>query len=115
MSIDNTVRHHLVGFRSLGQAIEGLGNRIVDEIGTLANSLDCGLANLESSLESSAAASAVQSAVLRAELQTAVGVNDAIRGQLREDAEARSETERLALRMLDNIQRRRKPTIFDRP
>jgi hypothetical protein len=103
------------GFRSLGQTIEHLGDRIVDEIGSLATSLDCRLDSLESSLESSAAAAAAQSAALRAQLQSAVGINDALRGQLRQEAEARSDTERLALRMLDNIQRRRKPTIFDRP
>lgn len=105
----------IVGFRSLGQTIERFGDRISDEISSLANSLDCRLGNLESSLESSAAAAAEQSAALRAQLESAVGVNEAVRGQLRQDAEARSETERLALRMLDNIQRRRKPTIFDRP
>lgn len=103
------------GFRSLGQAIEGLGDRIVSEIGSLAASVDCRLASLESSLESSAAAAAEQSAALRAQVQNAAGANDALRGQLRQDAEARSETEHLALRMLDNIQRKRKPTIFERP
>ena len=105
----------IAGFRSLGQAIERLGDRIVDEIGSLAASLDCRLASLESSLESSATAAAEQSAALRAQLQSAVDANDAILGQLHQDAEARSETERQALRMLDNIQHRRKPTIFDRP
>lgn len=103
------------GFRSLGEAIERLGGSIIDEIGRLAASLDCRLASLESSLESSAAAAAEQSAALRAELQRAHGSSDAMRGQLRQDAEARAEHERLALRMLDNIQHRRKPTIFDRP
>lgn len=105
----------LAGFRSLGQAIERLGGRIVDEISSLASSLDCRLVNLESSLESSATAAAEQGAALRAELQQSHGVNDAILGQLRQDAEASSESERLALRMLDNIQRRRKPTIWDGP
>ncbi len=105
----------IAGFRSLGQAIERLGDRIVDEIGSLAASLDCRLANLESSLESSAAAAAEQSAALRAQLQRADDVSDAFRVQVRQDAAARSETQRLALRMLDNIQRRRKPTMFERP
>jgi hypothetical protein len=105
----------ITGFRSLGQAIERLGGRIVDEISSLAASLDCRLVNLESSLESSVTAAAEQSAALRAELQRSHGVNDAILGQLRQDAEASSESERLALRMLDNIQRRRKPSIWDGP
>jgi len=105
----------ITGFRSLGQAIERLGGRIVDEISSLAASLDCRLVNLESSLESSATAAAEQGAALRAELQRSHGVNDAILGQLRQNAEASSESERLALRMLDNIQRRRKPTIWDGP
>jgi hypothetical protein len=105
----------IAGFRSLGQAIERLGARIVAEIGSLACSLDCSLANLESSLECSAAAAAEQRAALHKELQCAADSNEALRRELREGAEARSETERLALRMLDNIQRRRKPGIFDRP
>jgi hypothetical protein len=105
----------IAGFRSLGQAIERLGGRIVDEISSLAASLDCRLVNLESSLESSATAAAEQGAALRAELQQSHGVNDAILGQLRQNAEDSSESERRALRMLDNIQHRRKPTIWDGP
>jgi hypothetical protein len=105
----------IAGFRSLGQAIERLGGRIVDEISSLAASLDCRLVNLESSLESSATAAAEQGAALRAELQQSHGVNDAILGQLRQNAEASSESEQRALRMLDNIQHRRKPTIWDGP
>jgi len=105
----------IAGFRSLGQAIERLGARIVAEIGSLACSLDCSLASLESSLECSAAAAAEQRAALHKEIQSAADSNEALRCELREGAEARSETERLALRMLNNIQHRRKPGIFDRP
>jgi DNA anti-recombination protein RmuC len=105
----------IAGFSSLGQAIEHLGDRIVTAISGLAVSLDCRLASLESSLESTANAAAEQSAALRAELQRSTGVNEAVLGQLRQDAEARTESERLALRMLDNIQRRRKPTMWERP
>ena len=105
----------IAGFSSLGQAIEHLGARIVTAISGLAVSLDCRLASLESSLESTANAAAEQSADLRAELQRSAGVNEAVLGQLRQDAEARTESERLALRMLDNIQRRRKPTMWERP
>ena len=105
----------IAGFSSLGQAIEHLGERIVTAISGLAVSLDCRLASLEASLESTANAAAKQSATLRAELQRSTGVNDAVLGQLRQDAEARTESERLALRMLDNIQHRRKPTMWDRP
>gem|GEM_PF-3008314 len=105
----------IAGFRSLGQAIENLGDRIVTAISDLAVSLDCRLASLGSSLESTAKAAAEQSAALRAELQRSTGVNDAVLGQLRQDAEARTESQRLALRMLDNIQRRRKPTMWERP
>jgi hypothetical protein len=105
----------IAGFRSLGQAIERLGNRIVDEVSSLATSMDCRLASLELSLESAAAAAAEQGAALRAELQRPRGADEAVLGQLRQDAEARSENERLALRMLDNIQRRKEPAIWDRP
>lgn len=105
----------IAGFRSLGQAIERLGDRIVDEVSRLAVSMDCRLASLESSLESAAAAAAEQGSALRAELQRSHGADDALLGQLRHDAEASSESERLALRMLDNIQHRRKPTIWDGP
>lgn len=105
----------IAGFRSLGQAIEGLGDRITDAIGRLGASLDCRLASLESSLESAAAAAAVQSAALREELQRSTAVNETVVGQLRHDAAARSESEHMALRMLDNIQRRRRPSLFDRP
>ena len=105
----------IAGFRTLGQAIERLGDRIVDEIGSLSRSLDCGLASLESSLKCSAAAAAEQRAAFDRQLQRAADSNEALRSELREGAQARSETERLALRMLNNIQSRRKPTIFDRP
>ena len=105
----------VAGFRSLGQAVERLGHRIVDELGSLATALDSRLDSLEKSLESSAAAAAEQSAALRTQLQSVVGSNDSLSRQLHQDAEAHSETERLALRMLDNIQHRRKPSLFDRP
>jgi DNA anti-recombination protein RmuC len=99
----------IAGFRSLGQAIERLGDRMIDEIGSLAQSLDCRLDSLESSLRSSAAAAADQSEALHEQLKRAAGSNEALRRELREGADARSEAERQALRMLDNIQRRRKP------
>lgn len=105
----------VTGFRSLGQAVERLGDRIADEIGSLATSLGFHLDSLEKSLESSAAAAAEQSAALRTQLQSVVGSNDSLSRQLHQDAEAHSETERQALRMLDNIQHRRKPSIFDPP
>jgi hypothetical protein len=105
----------VAGFRSLGQAVERLGHRLVDEIGSLATSLDSRLDSLEKSLESSAAAAAEQSAALLTQLEGAVGSNDSLSRQLRQDAEAHSETERRALRMLDNIQHQRKPSIFDPP
>src|SRR5207249_3913122 len=105
----------VAGFRSLGQAVERLGYQIVDEIGSLTTSLGSRLDSLEKSLESSATAAAERSVALRTQLQSAVGSSDTLRRQLHQDAEAHSETERRALRMLDNIQHRRKPSIFDRP
>lgn len=105
----------VAGFRSLGQAVERLGCQLVDEIGNLTTSLGSRLDSLEKSLESSAAAAAEQSAALRTQLQRAVGSNDTLSRQLHQDAEAHSETARRALRMLDNIQHRRKPSIFDPP
>jgi hypothetical protein len=105
----------IAGFRSLGQAIEGLGDRITDAIDRLSDSLDCRLVSLESSLESVAAVAREQSAALRTELQQSHDANEAVIHQLRQDAEARSEDGRLALRMLDNIQRGRKPTMWERP
>jgi hypothetical protein len=53
--------------------------------------------------------------VLRAQLQNAAGTNEMLGRQLHQDAEAHTETERRALRMLDNIQHRRKPSIFEAP
>lgn len=103
----------VAGFRSLGQAVEHLGERIVDQLGSLAAALGAHLDSLEKSLESSAAAAAEQNAALRRELRRAADKDEGIVHQLREDAETRAESERLALRMLDNIQRRRKPTLFD--
>ena len=105
----------IAGFTSLEQAIEGIGDRVVDAISSLAASSDCRLASLESSLESAANAAAEQSAALRAELQRSSAVDNAVLDQLRQDAEVHSERGRLALRMLDNIQRRRRPTVFERP
>lgn len=100
------------GFRSLGQAIERIGDRIVREVGSVAVSLECGLGSLESALRSSADAAADQGAALHAELRKTVDGSDALRLQLREDSERRSKAEGAALRMLDNIQRRRKPAPF---
>jgi hypothetical protein len=105
----------IAGFGSLGQAIERLGDRAVGAISGLAASLNYRLVSLESSLESAATAAAEQSAALRAELQRSNEAEEAVLATLRQDAEARSESERLALRMLDNIQRRREPTMWDRP
>jgi hypothetical protein len=105
----------VAGFWSLGQAVERRGHQIVDEIGSLATSLDSRLDSLERSLELLAAAAAEQSAALRTQLQSAVGSNESLSRQLHQDAEAHSESGRLALQMLDNIQHRRKPSIFDRP
>ena len=107
------------GFRSLGEAIEEVGGRIVDRIGEFSNSLDCRLESLESSLQSSAVMWARQTEVLRAELQntrqSARDGNEALLNQLSHDANASAERERLPLRMLDNLQRHRPPTIFERP
>ena len=105
----------VAGFRSLGQAVERLGYQIVDEIGSLATSLGSRLDSLEKSLESSATAAAEQSVALRTQLEHVAGSSDTLSNQLRQDAEAHSETERRALRMLDNIQHRRKPSIFNQP
>lgn len=105
----------IAGFNSLGQTIEHLGGRIVTAITGLAASVNCRLASLESSLESAANAAAEQSAALRAGLQRSTDISDAVLGQLRQDADGRAESERMALRMLDNIQRQRKPTSWERP
>lgn len=105
----------LAGFRSLGQAIESLGDRVVDSIGRLSASFDCRLADLEASLKSAATSAAEQSAALRTELQRSHDANEAFVGKLHKEAESRTARERSALRMLDNIQRRAKPTLWDRP
>ncbi len=99
------------GFRSLGQAIEGLTDRVADAIRELSVSLDCRLVSLESSLESTAAVAQNHNEALLTELKHAHrSTSDAVIRQLRDDADARSEDRRVALRMLDNIQRHRKPT-----
>lgn len=107
------------GFRSLGEAIEQVGGRIVRSINEFSESVDCRLEGLESSIQSSASMWARQTEMLRSELQsTRQSANDsnaALLDQLRHDADASAEREQLSLKMLDNLQRRRKPTFIERP
>ena len=101
----------LAGFSSLGQAIEGLGDRTIDAITHLRTAVDCRLVSIESSLEASATAAAKQDAALVEEMHCVAKTDADVLGQLRQDSLLRSEHERVARRMLDNIQRRRKPPI----
>jgi len=111
--LDKTNAILVAGFNSLGQAIERLGDRTVDALQGLGRDLDFRLGSIESSLECAAAAAAEQRSALIAELERSNQKSDNVLQQLRQDADNRSEHERAARSMLDNIQRRRKLTITD--
>lgn len=101
----------IAGFSSLGQAIEGLGDNTIAAITHLRTAVDCRLVSIESSLEASVSAAAKQTAALAEEMHRVGKTDAAVLDQLRQDSLLRSEHERVARRMLDNIQRRRKPSI----
>ncbi len=101
----------IAGFRSLGTAIEHLGQQIDDRLVQLTASVECGLSQLESALASAARASGEQAAALRAEVKSQ---GSAISEQLQRDAEVRVRGQEDALRMLDNLQRGRGPGAWER-
>jgi hypothetical protein len=77
----------------------------------LRTAIDCRLVSIESSLEASVTAAAKQTAALVEEMHRVGKTDAAVLDQLRQDSLLRSEHERVVRRMLDNIQRRRKPSI----
>ncbi len=101
------------GFTSLGQAIERLGDRVVSAVEELSRQNQTALGSIEDAVRGSASAAAEQRTALLAELERSNEMSESVRSQLREDATKRAEHERAARRMLDNIQHRRRPTIWD--
>lgn len=111
--LDRTNAILVAGFNTLGQAIEILGDRTVAAVEKLGDSVDVRLGDIQSALESAATAAAEQRSQLQAELTRSSEAEATVVGQLRRDAEKRSEHEHATRRMLDNIQRRRRPGIWD--
>lgn len=109
--LDKTNAILVAGFSSLNDAIQGLGDRLVVGIADLQASVDFRLGSIQSSLESAAAVAAEQRSAVLAEIRQSGDTEARLLQQLRQDAENRSEHERAARRMLDNIQRKRRPTI----
>lgn len=110
----------LEGFRSLGNAIVSLGVQLQSELIALGDKLDCRLSNLESALQDSADQLAEQH---REQLEIAETIRNEYRDsnagitqiardriiQAERHAKQSREYEKTALRMFDNIQRRRRP------
>lgn len=110
----------LEGFRSLGNAIVSLGVQLQSELLALGDKLDFRLSNLELALQDSANQLAEQH---REQLEIAETVRNELRDsnaeisqiardrirQAERHANQSKEYEKTALRMFDNIQRRRRP------
>ncbi len=111
--LDQTNAILVAGFRSLHHAIQDLGDRMVDSISQLQESIEFHLESIQASLESAAAATAEQRNSLFAEIARSGDESASILEQMGQDADRRSEHEHAARRMLDNIQRKRQPTILD--
>jgi hypothetical protein len=111
--IDRTNAILVAGFTSLGQAIERLGDRVEDSLHQLRVALECRLGDIHSSLEASATAAAAQHRAMVSELSRSRELGSDVVIQMRRDAESRSEHEQRTRRMLDNIQRRRRPAIWE--
>lgn len=107
--VDQTNAILVAGFSSLGDAVQRLGDRVSDSIRDLQATVEIGLGSLQSSLENAAEAAVEQREAMLTELRSSRGAEESVLHQLRQDADRRSVHEREARKMLDNIQRRRKP------
>lgn len=111
--LDQTNRILVAGFQSLNAAIHGLGDRIEGAISDLGQTLDYRLGSIEESLESAAENAAEQRAAIQVQLKRVGDSSAETLQQLRTSSEQRAEYERSARRMLDNIQRKRKPRLYE--
>lgn len=110
--LDTTNQILIAGFQSLDQAIYRLGSRLEDAVQGLRSSVDTGFGDLRASLESAAETASVQREALLTELRRSGETSAAIIEQVHKDAARRAEYERSARGMLNNIQRRRKPSVL---
>jgi hypothetical protein len=107
--VDQTNAILIAGFTSLGDAVQRLGDRITETIQNLSETMDVRLGDLQESLESAVAAAAIQREALLKEARDSRGLQESVLHQMRKDADRRSEHEREARQMLNNLQRRRDP------
>jgi hypothetical protein len=101
------------GFASLHDAVQGLGDRVTDALERLRATVSIEVGNLHTSLESTAAIAAEQRRMFLAEIEQVEYAGENIVRQIREQIDNRLAHERVARRMLDNIQRGRKPGVLD--
>ncbi|HEV8597934.1 MAG TPA: hypothetical protein VGQ69_01085, partial [Gemmatimonadales bacterium] len=104
--VDRTNTILIAGFTSFNDAVERLGDRVTASLDDLGERISYDLGDLQSALEASAQATAHQRDQILDEVREAAQSQVS---QLRSEAERRSEYEREARKMLDNIQRRRVP------
>lgn len=103
------------GFTSLGDAIQRLGSKIADSLDELRHEVGFRLTDLESALQSAAENAQHQREEMLTELRDSNAGNKETLELTRRDVAQRRETEQTALKMLDNIQHRRKPSPGDSP
>ena len=110
----------LAGFNTLAQALEGMGRRIsksidelstqVSEMSTSINEMSTSINEMSTSINESISSLGEQMVVVN---QSIVGVSESVRelhSTIQKEAYEQSERHHRALEMLDNIQRRRKPS-----
>jgi hypothetical protein len=103
------------GFASLHAAVQDLGERMTHALDQLRESVTVEIADLRVTLESTAAMAAEQRRTLLAEADASRHLGETAIKQIRDQAANRLTHEYAARRMLDNIQRGRKPRAFDLP
>jgi len=112
-TIDKTNAILMAGFSTLDSAIHALGDRIERSLNTLGDTVTERIGSLETSLASVATVAAAQRGALLSEIRRAGDAGDEILGQLRADAERMGKHEAASRRMLDNLQRKQPPGVFD--
>jgi hypothetical protein len=100
----------IAGFRSLGDAVQRLGDRIIQSIDDVRSTVGAAIGSLELSLQDAVSQASTQREALLTELRQSSGIEENILRQLRDDSARQAEYERSAKQMLDNIQRRRNPS-----
>jgi len=100
----------VAGFSSMGQALDEMGSRIADSICELGESIEA-----TTSASTEAITSAVTSGLDEINSRSAAEAETAeqYRDERMRQSSAASNRERKVIAMLDNIQRHRKPTLFD--